>query len=80
MHSEEKAIILRVVETFLSTGNAEDGQVKVTSLPQGKSSYVEQTGLDGRSIMLEEYRSNGRVVRAGYSSRSSTVYLSLPNG
>lgn len=76
MASEEKTIILRVVETFIRTGNASDEQVKVTSLPPGKSSYVEQNGEDGRSVMLDEYRVDGRVVWAGYSSRSGTVYLS----
>jgi hypothetical protein len=76
MYSEEKNIILRVVENYLRTGIAGDDQVKVTSLPHGKSSYVEQNGADGRSIMLEEYRLDGKVVRAGYSARSGTVYLS----
>jgi hypothetical protein len=30
--------------------------------------------------MLDEYRINNKVVRAGYSSRSGTVYLSLISG
>jgi hypothetical protein len=77
MRSEEKTIILRVVENFVRTGNASDDQVKVTSLPAGKTSYVEQSGEDGRSVMLDEYRVNGTVVWAGYSTRSGTVYLSL---
>jgi hypothetical protein len=77
MRSEEKTIILRVVENFVRTGNASDEQVKVTSLPAGKTSYVEQSGEDGRSVMLDEYRVNGTVVWAGYSTRSGTVYLSL---
>lgn len=77
MPSEEKAIILRVVENFVRTGNAGDEQVKVTRLPAGKTSYVEQSGEDGRSVMLDEYRVNSTVVWAGYSARSGTVYLSL---
>ena len=44
---------------------------------EGKTSYVEQIGVDGRSIMLKEYRVDDTVVYAGYSSRSETVYLSL---
>lgn len=76
MASEEKTIVLRVVQTYIRTGAASDEQVKVTSLPPGKSSYVEQSGEDGRSVMLDEYRIDGRVVWAGYSSRSGTVYLS----
>jgi hypothetical protein len=70
--------VLRVVENFMRTGDIQDAQVKVTRLPLGKSSYVEQTGEDGRSIMLDEFRVDDKVVWAGYSARSSTVYLSLP--
>ena len=80
MQSEEKTILQRVVENFVRTGNASDEHVKVTSLPKGKTSYVEQIGVDGRSIMLKEYRVDGTVVYAGCSSRSGTVYLSLVNG
>lgn len=80
MQSEEKTILQRVVENFVRTGNASDEQVKVTNLPKGKTSYVEQIGVDGRSLMLKEYRVDGKVVYAGYSSRSGTVYLSLANG
>jgi hypothetical protein len=77
MGLEEKAIILRVVENYIRTGNFGDAHVKVSNLPQGKTSFVEHIGEDGRSVMLDEYRVNGRVVWAGYSSRSGTVYLSL---
>jgi hypothetical protein len=77
MMSEEKQIILRVVEHYISTGNADDSQVKVTRLPDNKTSCVEHSSGDGRSIMLDEYRVNGRVVWASYSSRTDMVYLSL---
>jgi hypothetical protein len=77
MQSEEKTTITRVVENFARTGNTEDEKVKVTSLPQGKTSYVEYIGQDGRSIMLNEYRVDGKSIWAGYSSRSGTVYVSL---
>ncbi len=76
MRSEEKTIILRVVENYFHTGSVSDEQVKVTSLPQGKTSYVEHIGADGRSIMLDEYRVDGKVIWAGYSARSATVYVS----
>lgn len=75
--SEEKQIILRVMESYINTGNAVDDQVKVISLPLDKTSYVEKIGVDGRIIMLDEYRLNGRIIRATYSTRSNTVYLSL---
>ena len=76
MPSEEKQIIFRVLEHYTRTGSASDEQVKVTNLPQDKTSFVEQTGLDGRSIMLDEYRLDGKVFWAGYSARSQTVYMS----
>jgi hypothetical protein len=76
MASEEKNIIIRVLENYVRTGNAVDEKVKVTSLPRGKTSFVEYIGEDGRSIMLDEYHVDGKTFWAGYSSRSGTVYLS----
>ncbi|MBI3170614.1 MAG: hypothetical protein HYZ22_19205 [Chloroflexi bacterium] len=76
MQSEEKTILLRVVENFALTGNATDEQVTVTCLPNGKSSTVE----NDRSVMLKEYKVNEKLIWAGYSSRSNTVYLSLMSG
>lgn len=80
MQSEEKAILQRVVENFARTGNASDEQVTVTCLPQGKTSYVEKIGDSDRSVMLNEYRVDEKLFRAGYSSRSKTVYLSPVSG
>ncbi|MBI4732939.1 MAG: hypothetical protein HY781_12590 [Chloroflexi bacterium] len=76
MFSEEKQIILRVVEHFARTGSASDKEFKVTSLPANKTSIVEQVGDDGRSVMLDEYRVDGKVIWAAFSVRTGTVYLS----
>ena len=76
MFSNQKNIILPVVERYARTGSTSDEHVKVTCLPNGKTSFVEQNGEDGRSIMLDEYRVDGKVFWAGYSGRSGTVYLS----
>ena len=76
MQSEEKTILQRVVENFALTGNASDEQVTVVSLPNGKSSIVE----NDRSVMLKEYKVNEKLIWAGYSSRSNTVYLTLMSG
>lgn len=76
MITNEKQILVRVVERFVRTGDASDEQVTVTCLPNNKTSFVEHTGLDGRSVMLDEYRVDGTVVWAGFSPRSQTVYLS----
>lgn len=77
MISEEKQIILRVLGTFTQTGAAEDSQVKVVRLADNKTSTVEQIAESNRSIMLNEYRLDNRVIWAGYSSRTGVVYLSL---
>ena len=65
------------MEHYVRTGSASDDQVKVTCLPVNKTSHVEQIGEDGRIILLDEYRLDGRVIWASYSTRSKTVYLSL---
>ena len=80
MSAEDKVIILRVLENYALTGNASDEEVKVLNLPKGKTSYIEKTGQDGRTLMLDEYRIQTKVIRAGYSSRSGTVYFSLISG
>jgi hypothetical protein len=74
--SEEKQIIQRVVENYARTGETTDAQVTVTILPDNKTSFVESTPDGGRGITLDEYRVDGRIIWAGYSSRSKIVYLS----
>jgi hypothetical protein len=74
--SEERTIIQRVVEHYTSTGEATDSQVAVTRLPDGKTSFVEPTADGGRGITLDEYRLDGRVIWAAYSTRTKIVYLS----
>lgn len=74
--SDEKVIITRVVENYASTGQLTDTQVQVTRLPDNKTSYVEQGADGGRGVQLDEYRVNGRVIWAGYSSRTGIVYIS----
>jgi hypothetical protein len=77
MLSEEKKIILRVVERYVRTGSTDDELIKVTCLPEHKTSTVEQIGDQGRSILLDEYRVDGKAIWAGYSVRSGVVFLSL---
>lgn len=76
MQSEEKTILQRVVENYAHTGNTADDQVTVICIPNGKSSTIENNS----TVMLDEYRVNEKLFRAGYSSRSNTVYLSLISG
>lgn len=74
--SEEKTIIQRVVDHYALTGDVADPEVTVTHLPDNKTSFVEPTADGGRGITLDEYRVDGRVIWAAYSSRTRIVYLS----
>ena len=74
--SDQKVIITRVVEKYASTGELTDAEVKVTRLPDNKTSYVEQGADGGRGVQLDEYRVNGRVIWAGFSARTGVVYVS----
>jgi hypothetical protein len=76
MFSDERTITTRVVERYIMTGSTSDDQVKVICLPNDKTSLVERSGDEGRSILLDEYRVDGKAIWAGYSGRSETVYLS----
>lgn len=77
MLSEDKKIILRVIERYIRTGSVEDEQVKVTCLPENKTSAIEYIGADSRSVMLDEYKVDGKFIWAGYSGKSGMVFLSL---
>ncbi len=76
MSSIEKQIILRVLQNYVRTGSASDDQVAVVCLPENKTSTIEHTGQDGRTVLLDEYRLDGTVIWASYSTRSKTVYFS----
>lgn len=80
MQSEEKTILQRVVENFANNGTTTDEQVTIVCVPNGKTSAIEKIGGEGRTVMLDEYAVNQKLIRAGYSSRSNTVYLSLISG
>ena len=80
MQSEERNTLQRVVENFANHGIVTDEQVTVVCIPNGKTSTIEKVGDDGRTVMLDEYVVNQKTIRAGYSSRSQTVYLSLMSG
>jgi hypothetical protein len=76
MYPDEKQTIKRIIEKFVRTGSGEDDQVRVTHLPDGKTSVVETIGDDGRTVLLDEYRVDGKPIWAGFSSRSGTVFVS----
>lgn len=75
----ENEILLRVTEQYVRSGKTTDDQTKVTLIPDNKTSFVEYIGVDGRTIYLNEYHVDGKIIWAGYSSRTQTVFLSLCN-
>jgi hypothetical protein len=77
MASVEKQIIIRVLEHYIRTGSASDDQVNVSCLPVDTTCHVEQIGEDSRIVLLDEYRLDGKVIWASYSTRSETVFMSL---
>jgi hypothetical protein len=76
MYSREREISLRVVDHYARTGEATDSEVKVDCLPDNKTSIVEPNGSGGRSVMLDAFKVDSRVIWAAYSTHSGTVYLS----
>jgi len=54
----------------------QDKEIKITRVPDWKTVFVEQSGEIGRSIIMTEYKVDGKSYWAGYSLRSQTVYVS----
>lgn len=66
----------KILEGYSRKSEPEAGQVKVTRVPDYKTVYIEQIGDYGRSIVLTEYKVDGKTYWAGYSSLSETVFVS----
>ena len=67
----------QIVERFSQKSEPELGEIKVTQVSDFKTVYVEHIDGVGRSIVLSEYKVDGKKFWAGYSSNSSTVFISL---
>jgi hypothetical protein len=68
--------MIKYVEQFSRKSEPVEGQVKVTRVPDYKTVYVEQLNGSGRSIVLSEYKVDGKSYWAGYSTLSDTVFIS----
>lgn len=73
----EKQLLREMVDIYARTGSEQVGEIKVRRVQDRKTTYVEPNGESGRSIMMNEYRVDGKIYWAGYSSRNQTVYISL---
>jgi len=74
---DEKQLIRERVDQYIRFGTTQDGEVKVMRVQDRKTTFVEPNGDGGRSIMMNEYKVDGKTCWVGYSSRSQTIYISL---
>jgi len=68
--------LTQIVEQFSRMDEKGETGVKVIRIPDYKTVYVEQIGEVGRSVVLSEFKVDGAIYWAGYSSGSNTVYVS----
>lgn len=74
---DEKEMLRKMVVQYARTGCEQDGEIKIKRVQDRKTTYVEPNVEGGRSIIMNEYKVDGKTYWAGYSSRSQTVYVSL---
>jgi hypothetical protein len=68
--------MLKIVERFSREGHTDDEEIKIIRVPDRKTVFIEQIGEIGRSILFNEYKVDGKIYWAGYSSRSQIVFVS----
>jgi hypothetical protein len=68
--------MLDIVEQYNRNNDTLFEGIKIVRVPDYKTVFVEQIAEVGRSVVLTEYKVNGKKYWAGYSSRSQTVYIS----
>jgi len=71
-----RAELMKVVEQYCRKSDPEAGGIKIVRIPDQKTTFIEQHGSDGRSIVLTEHQVDGKTYWAGYSSYTETVYIS----
>lgn len=68
--------MIDIVERFSRKTDPVEGQVKTTRVPDYTTIYIEEIDGIGRSIVMAEYKVDGKTYWAGYSPNSSTVFVS----
>lgn len=68
--------IMNIMEQYVRNSEPVEGQIKVMRVPDYKTVYVEQIDGVGRSIILSEYKVDGKSCWAGYSERSNSIIFS----
>jgi hypothetical protein len=70
--------MLKIVEQYCRNNGVVDEEIKITRVANWKTVFVEQIGEGrGRSIVMTEYKVDGKKCWAGYSPHSQMVYISL---
>jgi hypothetical protein len=59
--------MIKIVEGYSRKSEPEAGQAKVTRVPDYKTVYIERIGNSETSIVLSEYKVDGKTYWAGYS-------------
>lgn len=73
MNGEQKA---NIIKHFNWVGNHVAENIMVKQVPDWKSVFVETIDGIGRAIMMSEYKVDGKIYWAGFSTRSQTIYVS----
>jgi hypothetical protein len=68
--------IANVIKHFSWVGSDATEGFMVKRVPDWKSVFVETIDGIGRSIMMSEYKVDGKIYWAGFSTRSQTIYVS----
>ena len=69
--------MFRIVEAYYQKPETQYEGIQISRVADRKTVFVEQTGESGRAVMMNEYKVDGAICWAGYSSRSQTIYISL---
>jgi hypothetical protein len=72
----DEKYMLEIVGQYHQKNDVTIEDINIVRVPDYKTVFVEQFGGAGRSIILTEYKVDGKKYWAGYSSRSQTVYIS----
>ena len=73
----DERYMLKIVEQYHQNNETKFEDITIKRVPNYKTVFVEQIDGMGRSIILTEYKVDGKKYWAGYSSRSQTVYISM---
>jgi len=72
----DEQYMLKIIEHYHRESDMKIEGLNIVRVPDFKTVFVEQLGGVGRSIILTEYRVDGKKYWAGYSTRSQTVFIS----